>query len=247
MTGFIVGVTGVGGGALMTPMLLLVFGIAPHVAVGTDLWYAALTKVAASGVYIRHGLIDWAVVMRLWAGSLPASAATVWWMRSTTISGIEWMRGAIAVMVCITAVGMLFSGQLHAVGFRFADRLRPWQAPMTVVLGAVLGAVVTLTSVGAGALGAVCLLYLYPRRLATGALVATDIAHAIPLALIAGLGHLTLANVDSRLLLHLLAGSVPAAVIGARLSARVPHPRLRRWLAAVLLVVGIRMVVDLVS
>jgi uncharacterized membrane protein YfcA len=240
LTGLIVGITGVGGGALMTPILLLVFGIAPQAAIGTDLWYAAITKVMAARVHQRHGLIDWVVVGRLWAGSLTASAATVWWMREVGHGlDVGFLKAAIAIAVCVTAVGMLFSGPLSRLGVAFDRQLyKRFQARLTVVVGAVLGVVVTLTSVGAGALGAVCLLYLYPSRLTPARLVATDIAHAIPLAIVAGVGHLTLANVDGMLLMNLCVGSVPAAFIGARLSARMPHHALRLALAIVLFVVG---------
>lgn len=244
LTGLIVGMTGVGGGALMTPILLLVFGVAPQAAIGTDLWYAAITKVSAARVHHGHGLIDWQVVRRLWAGSLTSSAATVVWMRgqSTHGPGVEFLTSAIAIAVCLTAVGMLFSGPLTRIGRAFdRQQWKPLQAPFTVMVGAVIGIVVTLTSVGAGALGAVCLLYLYPSRLTPARLVATDIAHAIPLAIVAGIGHLALTNFDGRLLINLCAGSVPAAFIGARLSARMPHGLLRPMLAVVLLVVGLQM------
>jgi len=244
VTGLIVGVTGVGGGALMTPLLLLVFGIAPHAAIGTDLWYAAITKVAAARVHHGHDLIDWPIVTRMWMGSLTASAATVLWMRTQADGGtsVEWLRAVIAVAVCLTAIGMLFSVPLTALGKRFdTQRYRSWQAPLTVGFGAAIGVLVTLTSVGAGALGAICLLYLYPNRLTPARLVATDIAHAIPLAVVAGVGHLTLSNVDGRLLLNLIAGSIPAALIGAKLSARMPHTRLRMLLALVLLFVGLQL------
>jgi uncharacterized membrane protein YfcA len=242
-TGLIVGATGVGGGALMTPILLLLFGVAPRAAIGTDLWYAAITKVAAARVHHQHGLVDWPIVFRLWSGSLSGSLVTVFWMRAQPMSDahLEWLRGAIAIAVCVTAIGMLVSGPLRRLGGRF-DATEPferWQTPLTVVVGAVLGVLVTLTSVGAGALGALSLIYLYPHRLTAGKLVATDLAHAIPLALVAGIGHLSLANVDGRLLANLLAGSIPAAFIGARLSARMPHGPLRTLLAIVLLTVGV--------
>jgi len=250
-TGLVVGATGVGGGALMTPILLLLFGVAPRAAIGTDLWYAAITKLAAARVHHQHGLVDWPIVFRLWAGSLSASLLTVLWMRTQPMSDahLEWMRATIAIAVCVTAVGMLFSGPLRRWGGRLdsARWFGSWQTPLTVVVGIALGTLVTLTSVGAGALGAVCLLYLYPRRLTPSTLVATDIAHAIPLALIAGLGHLTLSNVDGRLLANLLAGSIPAAFIGARLSARMPHGPLRMLLAIVLFAVGLLLLVDVLS
>ena len=250
-TGLVVGATGVGGGALMTPILLLLFGVAPRAAIGTDLWYAAITKVSAASVHHKHGLVDWPIVFRLWAGSLTASLVTVLWMRAQPMSEahFEWLRATIAVAVCVTAVGMLLSGPLRRFGGRLdtARTFARWEVPLTVLVGAVLGTLVTLTSVGAGALGAVCLLYLYPTRLTAGRLVATDIAHAIPLAMVAGLGHLSLSNVDGRLLANLLAGSIPAAFVGARLSARMPHGPLRILLAVVLLAVGVLLLVDVLK
>lgn len=244
LTGFIVGLTGVGGGALMTPLLLLFFGTAPLAAVGTDLWFAALTKVAIAGIHQRKGLIDWPIVRRLWMGSLTASAATLLWMlwQPVTAESTLLLKGAIAVAVCVTAVGLMVHKQLHSLGNRIdASGLRRWQVPVTVAAGAALGVTVTLTSVGAGALGSVALLYLYPSRLTPPRLIATDVVHAIPLAMFAGAGHLIIGNVDGRLLLALLAGSIPAAIAGAYLSSRLPHVWLRWSLSMVLFVVGTKL------
>jgi uncharacterized membrane protein YfcA len=250
LTGLSVGVTGVGGGALMTPLLLLVFGTAPATAIGTDLIFAAATKAAIAGIHQRQRLIDWTIVVRLWCGSLTAAGATLLWMRwqPVTAESADFLRGAIAVAVCVTAVGMIAQRRLQSVGARI-DRnavggLRRWQAPITVAAGAVLGALVTLTSVGAGALGAVFLLYLYPSRLTPPRLIATDVVHAIPLALFAGIGHLLIGNVDPRLLRDLLVGSIPAAVAGAYLSSRLPHVWLRWLLSIVLLLVGFKLLAD---
>jgi uncharacterized membrane protein YfcA len=252
LTGFVVGMTGVGGGALMTPILLMVFGTAPLTAVGTDLWFAAITKVAVSGLHIRQGLVDWLVVRRLWMGSLPASALMLAWMASRQLNegSVTFVRAAIAVAVCVTAVSLLANNALRTTRPRPIDRagastpLRG-EAGATLVAGAVLGGLVTLTSVGAGALGAVFLYHLYPARLTPSRLVATDIAHAVPLALVAGLGHLAISQVDLGLLRDLLAGSIPAALAGAALSSRVPHALLRAVLGGVLLVVGLVMLGDL--
>lgn len=246
-TGLLVGLTGVGGGALMTPLLLLVFGIAPLSAVGTDLWFAAITKLAATRVHHRHGLIDWQVVKRLWMGSLTASAATLVWMQVHPIDerAANLLKTCIALAVLLTAVGMLFQQPLHALGRRLrttdGPHFKALQGPLTVLAGAVLGALVTLTSVGAGALGAVLLAYLYPFRLTPPRLIATDIVHAIPLAMFAGTGHLLIGNVDFGLLGNLLVGSIPAVVVGAMLSARLPHHLLRTILAVVLLSIGIKL------
>lgn len=247
LTGFSVGLTGVGGGALMTPLLLLVFGIAPLSAVGTDLWFAAITKIFAARVHYGHGLIDWAVVNLLWLGSLSASALTMLWMKWRPVddSAVSLLRTAIAAAVMLTALGLLFQKPLHALGKRLrttdSERFKAMQVPLTVFAGVVLGVLVTLTSVGAGALGAVFLAYLYPLRLTPPRLIATDIVHAIPLAIFAGMGHLLIGNVSLGLLGNLLIGSIPGVLIGSRLSARLPHGLLRGALAVVLLTIGIKL------
>ncbi len=246
-TGLLVGLTGVGGGALMTPLLLLVFGVAPLTAVGTDLWFAAITKLFATRVHHSHGLIDWPVVKRLWLGSLTASAATLIFMKLYPVdqTAVTLLKAAIAAAVVLTALGMLFQKPLHALGRKLrttdSDNFKALQGPLTVMAGAMLGILVTLTSVGAGALGAVFLSYLYPLRLTPPRLIATDIAHAIPLAMFAGAGHLLIGNVDFGLLGHLLLGSIPAVIFGAMLSARLPHALLRGTLAAVLLTIGVKL------
>ena len=246
LTGFVVGLTGVGGGALMTPMLLLIFGAAPLTAVGTDLWFAAITKLAITGLHQRNGLIDWAIVRKLWSGSLTAATLTLVALHlAPSVSAPSFVTGAIGAAVCVTAVGLIAQRWLHSIGqhldVRNGAALRRWQGVATVVAGAVLGVLVTLTSVGAGALGAVCLLYLYPTRLPVPRLIATDVAHAMPLAVFAGVGHLWLGSVDPLMLRDLLVGSIPAAVAGTILSARLPHVWLRLALALVLLVVGLKL------
>jgi hypothetical protein len=247
LTGLIVGLTGVGGGALMTPVLLLIFGVAPATAVGTDLWFAALTKVAALRIHHGRGLIDWPVVRRLWLGSLACSALTLAVLRWVPLpaGGVGILSMAIAGAVVLTALGLLFQARLHGWGRRLRlaepERFKAWQGPLTVLAGALLGVLVTLTSVGAGALGVVFLVHLYPLRLTPARLVATDVAHAIPLAAFAGLGHLLVGNVDFVLLASLLCGSVPAAILGATLSSRIPQNLLRGALVVVLLAVGVKL------
>ena len=251
LTGFVVGLTGVGGGALMTPILLLAFGVAPHTAIGTDLWFAAGTKLPLTRLHHAQGLIDWQVVRRLWTGSLTASVATLVWISRQPVDAhsMALLKGAIAVAVCVTAVGLFLQKPLQMLGRRIdthagARSPATWQGPMTVVAGAALGALVTLTSVGAGALGAVLLVYLYPSRLTPPRLIATDIAHAIPLAIFAAVGHSLISHVDLALLGGLLAGSIPAALLGALLSSRLPHGWLRAALATVLLAVGLTLATD---
>lgn len=241
LTGLLVGLTGVGGGSVMTPLLLLIFGTHPITAVGTDLWFAAFTKTAATKVHHGAGLIDWQVARRLWYGSLPASALTSWWLSSAHMSpgAGGWVKAAIGIAILVTASAMLFQNQLHELGRRFrvgdAEHFKAMQPAATVLSGALLGFLVTLTSIGAGAIGVVLLAYLYPLRLTPSRLIATDIVHAIPLTMFAGAGHFVAGNVDLNLLGNLLIGSIPAVLIGATLSSKLPQVVLKRALAAILI------------
>lgn len=247
MTGLIVGLTGTGGGALMTPILLLFFDIAPATAVGTDLWFAAITKLGAVRIHHEHRLIDWQVVKRLWMGSLPTSALMLLLMKFSPMHTInaQPIKIAISSAVVLTSIGLLFQKQLQQLGTRFltADpvHFKAMQKPLTVAAGAGLGVLVTLTSVGAGAIGTVLLVHLYPFRLSPPRLVATDIVHAIPLAIFAGLGHLFIGNVNFGMLGYLLCGSIPGVMAGASLSARIPHGIVRGILASVLMIIGIKL------
>lgn len=247
--GVIVGTTGVGGGALMTPILVLLFGVAPAAAVGTDLWFASITKTAGGIVHHRQGGVDWQVLRRLAAGSLPAAACTLFWLHRAGVSQIRQgfilqMLGGVLLM---TAVAMLFRTRIHAFGRSLRgnrpERFKRVQPALTVVAGAILGFLVTLTSVGAGALGTVMLLYLYPFRLTPARLVGTDIVHAIPLTLVAGLGHLAMGNVDLRLLAFLLLGSIPGVLLGSVLSNRAPQQLLRGAISVILVLVGSRLLI----
>lgn len=249
LVGTIVGVTGVGGGALMTPILVLLFGVAPHTAVGTDLLYASITKLFGVAVHHNHDTVDWEVVRRLAYGSLPAAAITLGWM---TINAAGQVRSgvvmtALAIALLVTSLAIIFKDTLHRVGRHLrlakAARFKHVQPALTVLAGVVLGVLVTLTSIGAGALGTVMLVYLYPLRMGANRLVGTDLAHAIPLALIAGLGHLSMGNVDFQLLGNLLVGSIPGVLVGSLLSARAPVAVIRYAIAVVLAAVAIRMLV----
>lgn len=243
--GLLVGLTGVGGGSLMTPLLVLMFGFHPTTAVGTDLLYASMTKTAGTVVHGRFGNVDWAVVRRLATGSLPAAVVTlatlalVGWQSDATAQLITRILGAALVL---TAVSVFFRRSIVA-------RVRPMLvgtdpaaiARMTIVLGVVLGALVSLTSVGAGALGMTALLILYPD-VPVARLVGSDIAHAVPLTLVAGLGHLTMGAVDLWLLGSLLIGSIPGIIIGSRIAARVDERVLVPILATTLAIVGVKLV-----
>lgn len=247
LVGFVVGITGVGGGALMTPLLVLFFGVAPQTAVGTDLLYASITKIFGTAIHQRHGTVDWPIVRRLAIGSLPAAAVTLIWMSLTHTDRIKegFIINAVAVALLVTAAGILLKDWLHGLGRHLrlsrTDKFKQVQPLLTVVAGMILGVLVTLTSIGAGALGTVMLVYLYPLRLNASRLVGTDLTHAIPLALVAGLGHLSLGHVDYRLLGNLLLGSIPGVLLGAVISTRAPIVLIRYAIAIVLAAVAIKL------
>jgi uncharacterized protein len=247
LVGTIVGITGVGGGALMTPILVLLFGVAPQTAVGTDLLYASITKMFGTAVHHNHGTVDWEVVRRLAYGSLPAAGLTLVWMNMSDVHQVKsgFIITAVGIALMVTALGMLLKDKLHAFGrnLRVGDSVhfKHVQPVLTVACGVLLGVLVTLTSIGAGALGTVMLVYLYPLRLSANKLVGTDLAHAIPLALIAGLGHLSLGNVNYSLLLNLLIGSIPGVLIGSFISTRAPLTFIRYAIALVLGAVAVKM------
>ena len=250
LVGLLVGFTGVGGGALMTPVLVFLFGVAPHTAIGTDLLFASITKAVGGFVHGRRGSIDWLVLRRLSAGSLPAAVATLLAIRHFPPG--EPLRAlllpALGVALAITSVSMLFQPSLHRLGRHLRTttprQFKRAQGALTVAAGALLGVLVTLTSVGAGALGVVMLVYLYPFRLTPPKLVGTDIAHAVPLTLIAGLGHYELGNVDFALLGSLLLGSIPGIVVGSRLSVRINRTYVRNAIAVTLAVDGARLILQ---
>lgn len=245
--GLLVGATGVGGGSLMTPLLVLVMGVAPATAVGTDLLYASLTKVGGAWAHGRRNNIDWRICGLLAAGSLPAAAATLLALSQLSVDPEHYasvLKRCLGVALMISAVALLLRNRLHEMALRRSTgtELEP-SAPMTtVVTGVVVGALVTATSVGAGALGVAALLFLYPK-LATTRIVGTDIAHAVPLTLLAGLGHASLGGVDLHLLGNLLLGSLPGVWVGSHLSRALPEHFLRILLACVLVLVAVRLLV----
>jgi uncharacterized membrane protein YfcA len=243
LTGFVVGLTGVGGGALMTPILLLFFGVAPQTAVATDLWFAAITKLASLPLHGRGERVDWQVARRLWAGSLPASILMVLLVSAGVAVGrVQWLSRGIGVAVLVAAIGFLVAPALQRRmrerRIAAPERFKARQPVLTVAAGAVLGALVSLTSIGAGALGTTLMLTLYPLRMTPQRLIATDIAHAIPLALVGGVGYLVAGLVDGGMLASMLIGSVPAVLLGSLLSTRLPAAWLRGVLALVLALAG---------
>lgn len=244
IVGALVGLTGVGGGSLMTPILLLFFHIKPSVAVGTDLLYASITKTAGIFAHGKLGNIDWKIVKLLALGSVPASVATILFLRTINVEStdaISTIKFWLGVALIITSVAVLLREKLMKLvnSDRWIDK--KYVAPLTVILGLVLGALVTLTSVGAGALGVTALIMLYPREKIT-TIVGSDIAHAVPLTLVAGLGHATLGTINYELLGTLLIGSIPGIYLGSHMSSKVAEHWVRIALAAILIYVGFKLV-----
>jgi len=249
IVGFIVGMTGVGGGSLMTPVLVLFFGIKPAVAVGTDLLYAAITKSGGIFVHNKKGTIEWRIVGLLSMGSVPSAVVAVFVLKYLEQAGINYdklITSSLSVALILTSIVLLFKDQLQKLGQneRF-DTIRALhkqlQTPMTVVAGIILGMLVTLSSVGAGALGAAILFFLYPR-LPSIKIIGTDIAHAVPLTAVAGLGHMHLGTIDFTILAMLLMGSLPGIYLGSHFATRLPEHVVRPALASMLFLIGVRLV-----
>jgi len=264
LVGFIVGATGVGGGSLMTPLLTLVFNVPAQIAVGTDLLFASLTKASGAVAHARRGNVNWPITSWLVAGSVPAALATlgaVHLVRPDAVVFAEIVKRTLGVALFLTAGALVFRAQIQSLGQRFAVRgervlslvaasgagsIRVTEERVarplpTMLIGAVIGTLVTLTSVGAGVIGVVALFFLYPV-LPTRQIVGSDIAHAVPLTLVAGLGHVSLGNVNWSMLGMLLIGSLPAIHVGAAVAHRLPERALRAALATMLIGIGARLV-----
>ena len=263
LVGFVVGATGVGGGSLMTPLLTLGFGVSAPVAVGTDLLFAAITKAGGAATHARLGSVSWPITGWLVAGSVPAAIVTLALLRSIAPDATAFSKlitPTLGAALLLTATALAFKAQIQALGQRFVtsdERVVALAAteagylPVTVeriarplptaLLGAVIGTLVTLTSVGAGVLGVVALYFLYPL-LPARQIVGADIAHAVPLTLVAGLGHAALGTVDWSLLGALLIGSLPAIAMGAAVSHRLPERALRTALALMLVGIGLKLI-----
>jgi len=243
-----IGLTGVGGGSLMTPILVLLFGQTPAVAVGTDLVFSATTKLVATASFGYSRRVDWPIVGRLAMGSIPgAGAVALWfWLTRATPNVIEGVIAhALAVILAVAAVALLLQRPLRALGVKLTatwlTRAERFTLPLTIAAGVMLGVGVTLTSVGAGALGVVALLALYPLRLGGDRLVATDIAHALPVTIIAAASHALLGHVEPTMLAYLLLGSIPGVLLASRLSLRLPVQLTNTLVAVMLALVSGRM------
>jgi len=242
--GFAVGLTGVGGGSLMTPLLIM-FNFPTHIAIGTDLIYAAATKSSGVIAHTKQSTVNWDIVFRLSLGSIPSSLITIYLLKNVFGSPESYQHillTTLGIMLIMTSMVILLKSKLtRSYDISSAERksLKRHQAKLTVLSGIVLGTCVTLTSVGAGAFGAAVLMLLYPR-LNSATIIGTDIAHAVPLTLIAGLGHMQLGNVDFVLLTSLLVGSLPAIHFGSKLSKKLPNQVLQPILASILFVIGVK-------
>jgi uncharacterized protein len=245
--GLLVGMTGVGGGSLMTPLLILLFGVHPATAVGTDLLYAAATKAGGSVVHGWARSIHWPAVIRLASGSLPATILTLlvlWKLDLASETARSLVNSVLCFALLLTAVSLIFrKSVLETLRWRLERYDEAAIARATVLVGAGLGMLVSISSVGAGAVGVTALLLLYPQ-LPMSRIVGSDIAHAVPLTLIAGIGHWAMGAVDWQLMGVLLIGSLPGIVIGSYCATRVPETALRLLLAATLIMVAGKLATD---
>lgn len=247
LVGFCVGLTGVGGGSLMTPLLLML-GVPPQTAIGTDLLYASITKAGGATVHQKKRNINWRVVLLLAAGSIPFSFATVmalkfWFEDANDYKAI--LTTALGFMLLMTGLSLVFKKRLQAFhdasprSNQFRAYINQRSTVFTVLMGMLLGVLVTLSSVGAGAFGVMILLALYPR-FATIEIIGTDVAHAVLLTLVAGLGHLSMGNVDLHLLVLLLIGSLPAIYVGTHLSSSMPEKVIQPILGCTLMALSVK-------
>ena len=242
--GLLVGLTGVGGGSLMTPLLILLFGIHPATAVGTDLLYAAATKSAGGVVHGLNRTVDWRVVRRLATGSVPMTLVTIAALSYFDIKGAtarQLISAVLAFALLLTAVTLVFRDRIVARNAPRVGGLEPSRIGLlTVIVGGALGVLVSISSVGAGAIGVTALVMLYPK-LATARIVGSDIVHAVPLTLVAGIGHWFLGSIDWQVFTALIFGSIPGILIGSYAAARVNETALRVVLAVTLLAVAMKL------
>jgi uncharacterized membrane protein YfcA len=250
IVGIVVGLTGVGGGSLMTPILIFVFGVKPYLAVGTDLLFAAFTKMGGTVKMARTGLVPWRVVLHLSAGSIPAALLTLWVLKTMGPANPEIQRlmtTTLGIALLLTAAATLYKAlrgksapiRINAGQETQATTPRHWSLPL--LFGALIGTLVSITSVGAGAIGVTVLMVLYPL-LPLPRIVAADVAYAVPLTLVAGAGHASLGSVDWSMLTWLLAGSLPGIWLGSHFMTRVPERAIRGLLSLLLAYAGTKLI-----
>jgi len=248
VVGMVVGLTGIGGGALMTPILIVVFGIPPFVAVSTDLLYAAVTKCGGVVSYARKQMVHWRVVGLLLLGSLPGSLLTLNYLEG--LDGLDQiehlMNLTLGVSLLLTSVAVFMRSRIRAFAASLQDnalalRVKRWRPAITLLTGLLLGALVTLSSVGAGALGTALLIVLYPR-MSMAQIVGTDLVHAVVLTAVAGAGHYHMGGVDLELLIYLLMGSLPGVLVGSQIGTRLSPRVMQPIMGSLLMAIGLRFV-----
>ncbi|MCG2572573.1 sulfite exporter TauE/SafE family protein [Acinetobacter sp. ME22] len=253
LVGFCVGITGVGGGSLMTPILISLFKIEPHIAIGTDLIYASISKLCGSAVHAKKLNIVWSIVIWLSIGSIPASFATHWVLEHYLSQSAQYkalLTMVLGFMLTITGLSIVFRSQIEKFFKRFRDQQSPSdelsftgkRRIYIIIMGAVLGIFVTLSSVGAGAFGVMALILLFPN-LPMIRIIGSDVAHAVLLTFVAGMAHMSSGNVDFHLLGWLLIGSIPAIIFGTLISSKLPEKMIRKILGITLFLLGINFIV----
>jgi uncharacterized membrane protein YfcA len=249
LVGFVIGLTGIGGGALMTPVLIVGFGVPLIVAVSTDLLYAAFTKAGGIFNYAKKQLVEWRVAGLLLLGSLPASLVTL--ILLSDIESLATLESTInltlGISLLLTSVAVFFREPIRRISDKQSDTviaqsLIQFRPILTILCGLFLGGLVTLSSVGAGALGTAILILLYPR-LSMGTIVGTDLVHAVVLTAFSGFGHMQMGTVDLELLAYLLAGSLPGVWLGSRLGANLSPKLMQPIIGSLLMAIGIRFVI----
>ena len=257
LVGFCVGVTGVGGGSLMTPILIGLFKIEPHIAIGTDLLYAAISKFCGSFVHAKKLNIVWPIVIWLAIGSIPASLTTTWVLdnylsQSTHYKAILTM--VLGFMLTITGISIVFRTQVEKFFKKFSKEVTEQEVELTreklkqkrlyiALMGIILGIFVTLSSVGAGAFGIMALIIMFPN-LPMIRIIGSDVVHAVLLTLVAGMGHMNSGNVDFNLLMWLLVGSIPAIIVGTLVSSHLPEKIIRKVLGITLFAIGVNFMLN---
>lgn len=252
LVGFCVGITGVGGGSLMTPMLISLFKIEPHIAIGTDLIYASISKLCGSAVHAKKLNVVWPIVLWLSIGSIPASFATHWVVEQYLSQSTQYkalLTIVLGFMLTLTGISIIFRSKIEKFFNRFRDQqLQSEELTFTgkrrayiIIMGVVLGIFVTLSSVGAGAFGVMALILMFPN-LPMIRIIGSDVAHAVLLTFVAGVAHMSSGNVDFHLLGWLLIGSIPAIMFGTLISSKLPEKIIRKILGITLFLLGMNFI-----